>query len=75
MFYRVRSTIVDGERGLMESLRKFGVFYPAHERRFGDLIQRLAHSVTSQAFTRQALVPMFMMVLFIIGERLAWWSF
>ena len=32
MFYRVRSTFVNGERGLMEPPRKFCPFYLAHER-------------------------------------------
>ena len=74
MFHGVRSTIVDGERGLMESPGNFGVFYLVCERKSRDLIERLAHSVISKAFTKRALVPMFMMVLFIIGERLTWWS-
>ena len=74
MFYGVRSTIVDGERGLMESPGKFGVFYLVCERRSRDLIERLAHSVISKAFTKRALVPIFIMVLFIVGERLTWWS-
>ena len=59
MFYRVRSTIVNGERALMESLRKFCPLY-------------LAHNVISQAFARQALVSSLVVVLFIVGERLAW---
>ena len=74
MFYRVRLTIVSGERGLMESLRKFCSLYLARERWFRDLFQRLAHSIISQAFTRQALVSSLVVVLFIVGERLAWWS-
>ena len=49
--------------------------FALHERWFGDLIQRLAHGVISQAFTRRALVSTFMMVLFIVGESFAWWSF
>ena len=45
-----------------------------HERRFGNLVQHLAHSVVSQAFARQALIPTFVMVLIIVGERLARWG-
>ena len=74
MFYKVRLTIVNGEHGLMESPRKFCPFYLARERWFGDLIQRLAHSIIFQAFTRWALVSSPMVVLFIIGESIAWWS-
>ena len=48
--------------------------YLERERWFRDLIQCLAHSVIFQASTRQALIPTFVMVLFIVGERLAWWS-
>ena len=58
----------------MESLRKFRPFYLALKRWFWDLIQRHAHGVISQAFTRQALVSTFMMVLFILRESFAWWS-
>ena len=74
MFYRVHSTIVYGERGRMESTRKSRPFYFARERWFGDLIQHLAHSVVSQAFTRRALVSSPVVVLFNIGERVTWWS-
>ena len=74
MFYRVRSIIVSGEHGLMESLRKFHPLYLACERWFGDLIQRLAHGIISQAFMRQTLVSTFMMVFVIVGESLTWWS-
>ena len=74
MFYGVRSTIINGERRLMESLRKFCHLYLARERWFEDLIQRLTHSVVSQAFTRWAFVSSLVVVLFIVGERLAWWS-
>ena len=56
----------------MELLRKFRPLYLARERWFGDLIQRLAYGVISQAFTRWALAYMFMRVLFIVGESLAW---
>ena len=75
MFYRVYSTIVNGESRLMESPRKFRPLYLAPERQFGDLIQRLGHGVISQAFTRWALVSTFLMVLFVVGETFAWWSF
>ena len=74
MFYRVRLTIVNGERGLMESPRKFCPLNLARERWSGDLIKCLAHSVISQAFMRQPFVPTFAMVLFIVGKRFAGWS-
>ena len=74
MFHKIHSTIVNGERGLMESLRKFRPLYLMLERWFWDLIQRLAHGVISQAFTRRAIVSTFMMALFIVRESFAWWS-
>ena len=74
MFYKIRMTIVNGERGLMKSMRKFCPLYLMRERWFGDLIQRLAHSIFSQAFTKRALVSSLVVVLFIVRERLALWS-
>ena len=71
MLHRVRSTIVDGERWLMEPPRKCYPFNLTREGRLGNLVQCLAHSVISQAFARRALIPTFVMVLLIIGERLA----
>ena len=70
IFHRIYSTIVDGKRLLIESLRKFCPFNLAHKGQFGNLIQRLAHNVISQAFVRWALIPTFAMVLLIVGEIL-----
>ena len=74
MFYRVCPTVVNGKRWLMGLLRKYCPFNPAGEGRLGNLIQRFAYSIISQTSARRALVSMFVMVFFIIGERLAWWS-
>ena len=74
MFYRVYSTIVNGECRLVEALWKFSPLYLARERRFRDLIQHLAHNVISHAFTRRALVFSLLVALFIAGERFAWRS-
>ena len=74
MFYRVRSTIVDGECGMMEPPRKSCPFNLARERLLGNLVQHFAYSFISQAFARRALVPTFVMVFFIVGEGLAGWS-
>ena len=71
MFYRVRSTIVNGERRLVETPRKFSHLYLACERGFGDLIQHPAHNIISHAFVRRAFVPSLMVAFFIIGERFA----
>ena len=74
MLHRVHSTIVDGERWLMEPLRKYCPFNLAREGWLGNLVQCFAHSVISQASTRQALVSMFVMVFFIVGKKLTGWS-
>ena len=74
MLYRIRLTIVNGECGLMESQRKFCPLYLARERWSRDLIQRLAHSIISQAFTRWAFISTFLMVLLVVRERLVEWS-
>ena len=71
MFHRIRSTIIDGECWLIEPSRKSCPFNLVREGGLGNLVQRLAHNVISQAFVRRALIPMFVMVLLIIGERLA----
>ena len=74
MLYRVRSTIVDGECWLMEPSRKSYPFNLACDGWLGNLVQRFAYSFISQAFARRALIPTFVMVFFIVGERLARWS-
>ena len=74
MLHRIRSTIVNGERWLMELPRKLCLFYLARERRLGNRDQRLAHSVISQALVRWAFIPTFVMVLLIVRERLAGWG-
>ena len=64
MFYRVHSTIISGECKLVEAPWKFRPLYPAHERGFRDLIQRLAHNIISHTFARWALVFSLMVALF-----------
>ena len=71
MIHRIRSTIIDGERWLIEPSRKSCPFNLMCEGGLGDLVQHLVHSVISQAFARRALIPTFVMVLLIVGERLA----
>ena len=74
MFHRIRSTIVNGERRLMETLRKFSPFYLARERGFKDLIQHLTHNIISHAFARRAFVPSPVVALFVARERFTQWS-
>ena len=72
MLYRVHSTIVDGEHLLMGLPRKYCRFNLTCEGRLGNLVQRFAHSVISQASARWALVSTFVMVFFVVGKSLAW---
>ena len=71
MFYRVCSTIVNGERRLVKTPWKFNPLYLARERGFRDLIQRLSHNVISHTFARWALVFSLVVALFIARERFA----
>ena len=74
VLHRVCSTIVNSERWLIESLRKSCPFNLICEGQFGNLVQHVAYCVISQAFTRQALIPKFMMALLIVRERLTRWG-
>ena len=70
MFHRICSTIINGERGLMESSRKTRAFYILCEGQFRDLTQRLVHGIIPQAFAGRALISASMVVLLVVGERL-----
>ena len=74
VLYRVCSAIIYGERWLVESSRKFCIFYSPRKRWYRNLAQRLFHNVSSYSFGRRA--PPFPLVkmLFFIGEGFAWWS-
>ena len=61
MLHRVHSTIVDGERWLMELPRKYWPFNLVREGQLGNLVQCFAYSVISQASARWALVSTFVM--------------
>ena len=65
------STIINGECGLMELLRKTHILYVSSEGWFRDLTQRLVHGIVPQAFTRRVLISISIVVLLIIGKRLA----
>ena len=73
-FYRIRLAIINGERRLMESSRKFCLFYPSYEGWFRNLTQCLFHNISSHSFARRASAFSPVMALFIIGEGFAWWS-
>ena len=74
MFYRIRSAIINGERRLVESSRKFCLFYLPCEGWLRNLTQYLFHNISSHFFARRASAFFSVMSLFIIGEGFAWWS-
>ena len=74
VFYRIRSIIINGERRLVESSRKFCLFYPPCEGWLRNLTQCLFHNVSSHSFARRAPVFPSMKILFFTGEGFAWWS-
>ena len=74
VFYRICSTIIYGERSLMEAFRKFHLFYPPCKGWLRDLAQRLFHNIVSYSFVRRAPVFPLVKMLILTGERFAWWS-
>ena len=70
MLYGVCLTVVKGEGWLLEPLRKYGPFYVMRKRRPGELIQRPAHGIVSQAPRRWAFVSTSPVVFFFMGEGL-----
>ena len=74
VLYRICPTIVHGERWLMETPRKFRLFYPSCEGQFRNLAQGLLHNIRSYSLTRGTPAFSFMKILFLTRERLAGWS-
>ena len=74
VFYRVCSAIIHGERWLVESSRKFCLFYPPCKRWLRNLAQRLFHNVSSYSFARRAPAFPSVKMLFLTGEGFAWWG-
>ena len=74
VFYRICSAIINGECRLVESSRKFCLFYLPCEGWLRNLTQCLFHNVSFHSFARRASAFFPVMALFIIGEGFAWWS-
>ena len=74
VFYRICSAIIHDERRLVESSRKFCLFYPPCEGWLRNLTQCLLYNVSSHSFARRASASSSVKALFIIGEGFAWWS-
>ena len=74
MLYKIHSTIIHGEHWLMETSRKFCLFYPPCKGWFRNLAQGLLHNISSYSLARRAPTFSFVKVLFLTRERLAWWS-
>ena len=69
MFNRVRSTVIQGESGLSEPLRKSSFLNPTGEGWFGNLVECFTHNVIYQASRRRIVVSMSMAIIFFIWER------
>ena len=74
VFYRIRLTIIHGERWLMKASRKFLPFYPPCKGWLRDLAQCLFHNIVPYFFVRRAPVFPLVKMLILTGERFAWWS-
>ena len=74
VLYRIRSTIIHGERWLVELSRKFCLFYPPCKEWFRNLAQCLLHNISSYSFARRASAFPLVKMLFLTRERFAWWS-
>ena len=74
VLYRVCSTIIYGERWLMETPRQFCLFYPPCKGWFRDLAQHFFHNSISYSFARRAPTFPLVKMIFLTGERFAWWS-
>ena len=74
MLHAVCFTVVKGGGWLLEPPRTYGPFYVMCKRRLGELIQRPAHGIVSQALKSWAFVPTPPVVLFFMGEGLTWGS-
>ena len=74
VLYSICSTIVNGECWLVELPREYCPLNVTHEGQLGNLVQRLADSVTPQASSWRALVSMFMMVFNFVGKGFGRWS-
>ena len=74
VLYKVCSTIIHGERWLVEPSRKFHLFYLPCKGWLRNLAQRRFHNVSSYSFTRRAPALPLMKMLFLTGEGFDWWS-
>ena len=74
VLYRVCSAIIHGERWLVESFRKFCLFYPPCKGWLRNLAQCLFHNISSYSFAIRAPVFPSVKMLFLKGEGFAWWS-
>ena len=74
VLYRICPTIIHGKSWLMETPKKFRLFYPPCKGWFRNLAQGLLHNVSSHSLARRTPVFPFMKILFLTRERLAGWS-
>ena len=70
MLHRVYTTIVHGERGLSEPPKESPSLNSMRERWSGNLVERFAHCIISQASRGWVLVSALMVIVLIIWEGL-----
>ena len=74
VFYRIRSTIIHGERWLVETSGKFRPSYSLCKGWFRDLAHCLFHNIGPYSFVRGAPTFPLVKILILTGERFTWWS-
>ena len=74
MLYKIHSTIIHGEHWLMETSRKFCLFYPPCKGWFRNLAEDFLQNVSSYFFARRSPTFPFVKILFLTRERLPRWS-
>ena len=74
MLHRIRSAIIKGEYGLMESPRETRTFYTSRERGLSNLTQRLIQGIVPKAFMDWALILTSMVIFLVTRESLTRWS-
>ena len=74
VLYRIRLTIIHGERWLMETLGKFRLFYPPCEGRFRNLVQSFLHDISSYSPPGWTPAPPLVRMFLFTGKRFTRWS-
>ena len=74
VFYRIRLTIIHGERWLVETSGKFRPFYSPCKGWLRDLAPCLFHNIIPYSFVRGTPTFPLVKIHILTGKRFAWWS-